>query len=343
MINDMNRAKGIFKQELAKGNILKWIKLQEICFEQEVTFEYVSILNNWYTQVTELCFLDDTHKDTEEILFHSAEASEVIIKGEKSFFGHDLTTEDLEIVLQIICIKNNIEWNFKHPFQSFYFKIFNKDLRISLIHSSITTENNSKAFFRFLNSKTISIEKYTDSSLLKKMVKEKKNILIAGATGSGKTTLVNSLIDNIPMSDHLLILEDTKELISPHEQTTRLLSNKEHNQSLDTLLTYGLRVSPQRIVLGEMRSHEVITFILAMNTGHSGMMTTLHANSAKDSISRIAMMFMMYGNSNLSYEMVLKLICQNIDHVIFIENKEIKEIIDIYGSENSSIFFEKIA
>jgi Flp pilus assembly CpaF family ATPase len=173
------------------------------------------------------------------------------------------------------------------------------------------------------------------------MVRDKKNILIAGSTGSGKTTLVNSLISNIPKSDHVLVLEDTKELISPHEHTTRLLSNTDHNQSLDTLLTYGLRISPQRIILGEMRSHEVQTFILAMNTGHNGMMTTLHANSAKDSISRAAMMFMMYGNSNLSYEMALKLICQNIDHVIYIENKKIIEIIDVYGSEKSNIFFDK--
>ena len=343
MINEIDEMKRYFEQELTAGKILEWSKLQEICLDKQISYEHISILNNWYKQVTELCFLEDIPENTEEILFHSSEASEIIVKGKKSFFGHDLTAIDLDIVLQIISIRCNIEWNYTKPFQSFYYSIFNKSLRVSLIHSSITPNQISKAFFRILNSNTISLNNYEYTQVLQKMVKEKKNILIAGSTGSGKTTLVNSLIGEISINDHVLILEDTQELTSPHDHTMRLLSNTNHNQSLDTLLSYGLRVSPQRIILGEMRSHEVSTFILAMNTGHNGMMTTLHANSAKDSISRVAMMFMMYGNSNLSYEMVLKLVCQNIDHVIFIENKKIKEIIDVYGSEDSNIFFEQIA
>jgi type IV secretion system protein VirB11 len=341
MNNQIEEIKTHFNQELTKGKILSWVKLQEICLDKLIDYESIAVLNNWYKQVTQLCFLEEIPINTEEILFHSSEASEIIINGDKSFFGHDLTALDLEILLQVISIRSNIEWNYSKPFKSFYLSSFKFNLRVSLVHSSITPNQKSKAFFRFLNSETISLNNYDQSELLHRMVRDKKNILIAGSTGSGKTTLVNSLISNIPKSDHVLVLEDTKELISPHEHTTRLLSNTDHNQSLDTLLTYGLRISPQRIILGEMRSHEVQTFILAMNTGHNGMMTTLHANSAKDSISRAAMMFMMYGNSNLSYEMALKLICQNIDHVIYIENKKIIEIIDVYGSEKSNIFFDK--
>ena len=113
--------------------------------------------------------------------------------------------------------------------------------------------------------------------------------------------------------------------------------------SLDKLLTYSLRMSPDRIILGEIRSEEILTFILGMNTGHKGIISSIHANNAKDALNRLAMLYSTYANSNINYAMVLKLICSNIDYVVYIENKKIVEIIEVFGSEGMNVFFDLVS
>lgn len=331
-----------FFKELDKGVIKSWEAIVESSLEYELESHSLFILKNWYEAINSLNFIQILPDGTEEIYFHTADTTEIKIKGVKRNFEHDLTQKDLETIYKIITIRHNIDWNYKNPFCSFSIRLYDQEFRISLIHHSITTTGKPKGFFRILNNQAISISFYKADEELKKMIINKKNILIAGPTGSGKTTLTNSLLSLIPKEEHVLILEDTKELLHLGENTTSLISSERFNQSLDSLLTYGLRISPERVVLGEMRSKEVTSFLLAMNTGHKGMISTIHANSALDTLHRAALMFMMYGNMNLSYELVLKLICQNIDHIIYIENKEIKDIIEVYGAEGNTIFFDSI-
>ena len=107
-------------------------------------------------------------------------------------------------------------------------------------------------------------------------------------------------------------------------------------------MKYSMRMSPDRIILGEIRSAETESFLLAMNTGHNGLISTIHANSAKDAIERFALLFKIYSSKDLSYELVLKLICNNIDYVIFLKNKSVKEVISVYGSEDNQIFYENL-
>lgn len=95
------------------------------------------------------------------------------------------------------------------------------------------------------------------------------------------------------------------------------------------------------MILGEMRSHEVVPFMMAMNTGHKGLMGTLHASSAADALNRVALLFSLYGGeANLDYDKVMELICRNLEYVIFMENKKVKEIIHVLGSEKGVPFFE---
>ncbi len=111
---------------------------------------------------------------------------------------------------------------------------------------------------------------------------------------------------------------------------------------MNEYLSYSLRMSPDRIILGEIRSKEVESSLLAMNTGHNGFLTTIHANSAKDALTRLALLFKIYSAKDLSYELILKLVTQNIDYVIHMEDKKILEIIDVFGSNQENVFFEKI-
>ena len=93
-----------------------------------------------------------------------------------------------------------------------------------------------------------------------------------------------------------------------------------------------------------MRSHEVVSFLLAMNTGHRGLMGTIHASSAVDCLYRIALLFTLYaGEHGLNYERVMELVCRNLEYVVFMEDKKVKEVIKILGADKGTPFFETIA
>jgi pilus assembly protein CpaF len=126
------------------------------------------------------------------------------------------------------------------------------------------------------------------------------NILITGNTSSGKTTLLNILTSFIPGSERIITIEDAAELNLKQKYTVRLETK---NAGVDgtgavttrDLVRNALRMRPDRIVVGEVRSGEAMDMLQAMNTGHDGSMTTLHANSPRDAISRIETMAMMAG------------------------------------------------
>jgi len=126
-------------------------------------------------------------------------------------------------------------------------------------------------------------------------------------------------------------------------QTSMLAKEKSGKKSLKDYCAYALRMSPDRLILGEMRSDEVVPFLLAMNTGHNGLMSTIHANSSVDAVSRLALLFSMYSvNKDMSFELITKLICKNIDYIIFLKDKSVFEVCRLIGSEGDVPFFEKI-
>lgn len=135
---------------------------------------------------------------------------------------------------------------------------------------------------------------------LEACVKGKLNIIVAGGTGSGKTTLLNVLSSFIPMEERIVTIEDAAELQLFQEHLVRLESrpsNLEGNGqiSIRDLVRNALRMRPDRIIVGEVRSGEALDMLQAMNTGHDGSLTTTHANSPRDTVSRLETMVMMAG------------------------------------------------
>lgn len=340
----LTRGRELLVSYLNKGIIPSW----ENFFQELPTLsdaEDLEAIKENFQKLTSWNFLEDIlNKDATEFFFHSPENSQILnYHSEKVSFTVPLNKDDWQLWLEILSIHFKQNWNVQQPFASFYGVLFNRNYRLSLVHSSTSPNGVSKLVLRCLSQKPHSLESFGDTDILQTLVREKKNVLIAGSTGSGKTSIMTSLLSLVDHHEHLVVLEDTYEIQFPHPHQTRFLAGDSAATSLKAYLSYSLRLSPDRIILGEMRSHEVVPFLMAMNTGHKGLMGTIHASSAVDALHRVALLFSLYsGEASLSFEKVMELICRNQEYVVFMEKKKVKEVIKILGSDKGVPFFEKI-
>lgn len=173
-------------------------------------------------------------------------------------------------------------------------------------------------------------------------VKMKKNILVIGSTGSGKTTLCNAILDEISKTDsRIVIIEDTQELQCNAPDTVCIRSNEENEKTtMQAALKSTMRLRPDRIVVGEVRGGEAALALLdAWNTGHPGGLCTLHADSALKGLRRIESLC----QRAVSGQMDRETIAEAINFAIFITKtptgRKVKEIIQIDGYENDKYIF----
>ncbi len=155
---------------------------------------------------------------------------------------------------------------------------------------------------------------------LKDSVAKKKNILISGGTGSGKTTLLNLLSSFIGEKERIITIEDSAELQLQQEHVVRLESRPKSLEgtseiTIRQLVVNSLRMRPDRIIVGECRSGETLDMLQAMNTGHSGSMTTVHSNSCRDAVSRLVVMSLMAG-FELPEKSIVSMIVSAIDIIV---------------------------
>lgn len=158
------------------------------------------------------------------------------------------------------------------------------------------------------------------AEFLKHCVAGKLNILVSGATGSGKTTLLNALAHYIPDSERVVTIEDSMELDIQKPDVVRMVTRQSNVEgkgqiTQKDLVINSLRMRPDRILVGEVRSSEVWDMLTAMNTGHAGSLTTVHANSAHDALYRLETMSMLAGYE-VSERTLMTIISRSIDIVI---------------------------
>ncbi len=161
------------------------------------------------------------------------------------------------------------------------------------------------------------------ADLLSRCVMARLNILIAGGTGSGKTTLLNALSASIPDSERIITIEDAAELYLNQRHVLRLEARPKNIEgegeiSIRDLVKNSLRMRPDRIVIGEVRGAEAMDMLQAMNTGHDGSLSTLHANSPRDALARLETMVMMSGY-DLPLRAVREQIASALDLLIQVE------------------------
>jgi pilus assembly protein CpaF len=138
------------------------------------------------------------------------------------------------------------------------------------------------------------------AEILEIVVKSRLNVLISGGTGTGKTTILNALSSLISSRERIVTIEDTAELQLQQEHLARMESRPANMEGVGEvsqrdLLKNSLRMRPDRIIVGEVRGAEVLDMLQAMNTGHEGSMTTIHANTPRDALTRLEHMTAMSG------------------------------------------------
>jgi len=187
--------------------------------------------------------------------------------------------------------------------------------------------------------------------LLEGVVRARLNVLISGGTGAGKTTLLNALSGFIPETERVVTVEDSAELRLRQPHVVRLetrMANVEGTGAIPQrlLVVNALRMRPDRIVVGEVRSAEAVDMLQAMNTGHDGSLTTLHANSPRDALNRLETMVAM-AELNLPERAVRAQIASAIEIIVQVSrlsdgSRRVKQIAEVVGMEGDVITMQDI-
>ena len=189
------------------------------------------------------------------------------------------------------------------------------------------------------------------AEFLRYAVRYRKNILVSGGTGAGKSTLLSVMAEAVPSDERILTIEDTAELVLDQEHVVRMETrpvNAEGRGAISAreLIVNALRMRPSRIIVGEVRSGEALDMLQAMNTGHEGGLCTIHANSARDALSRLETMVLMAG-SELPSRAIREQMTSALDLVVHVRRCEdgvrrIASVSEITGMEGGTPLLQDI-
>lgn len=189
------------------------------------------------------------------------------------------------------------------------------------------------------------------AQVLKIAARCRLNIIISGGTGSGKTTLLNALSQYVSEKERIITIEDAAELKLQQPHVARLETRTEGiegNGAVNQrdLVINALRMRPDRIIVGECRGAEAFEMLQAMNTGHDGSMSTLHANTPRDALARVESMVMM-ATSNLPLEAIRRSVVSAVDLIVQISRlhdgtRKVMSVSEVVGLEGDAIVLEEI-
>lgn len=186
--------------------------------------------------------------------------------------------------------------------------------------------------------------------LLLAMVRAKVNIIISGGTSCGKTTLLNTFLASVTEDERLIVIEETLELQIRQKNCVRVeatLGHLDEKIGLRELVQNSLRMRPDRIIIGETRGPEFLDLLMAMNTGHDGSMTTIHANSGKECIARMENLCLLAG-LDLTRIALTGIMSSSLNIIIQLKKSSdgsrlVSEIIEVTGSEGETLSLSIIA
>ncbi|MFP5297943.1 MAG: CpaF family protein [Actinomycetota bacterium] len=191
----------------------------------------------------------------------------------------------------------------------------------------------------------------SEASLLRESVIERKTIVVSGPTGSGKTTLLAALLGCVPEGERVVLIEETPEIPAAASHLVSLVARPSNVEgrgevSLADLVKTSLRMRPDRIVVGEVRGAEALDMLQAMNTGHEGSLTTVHANSPRDALSRIETM-VLFSGLDLPLRAVREQVASALDVIIQLERRSdgkrvVSLIAEVQGREGETVTMQDV-
>jgi pilus assembly protein CpaF len=189
------------------------------------------------------------------------------------------------------------------------------------------------------------------ADLLRACVQARLNILVSGGTGTGKTTLLNVLSSFIPSNERIITIEDAVELQLQQEHLVRLESRPANVEgrgevTIRDLVKNSLRMRPDRIVVGECRGAEALDMLQAMNTGHDGSLSTVHANAPRDAIARLETLILMAG-MDLPLRAIREQITSAVDLIVQIQRlrdgtRRVVAVTEVHGMEGQTVTLQDI-
>ncbi len=297
-----------------------------------------------------------------EPLIRDPEISEIMINGEQAVFfekhgrlerfqGVTIPEKSLQVAAKNIARSLGAEIGEESPLLD---SRLPDGSRVAIVLFPVSVGGTSVTIRKFQNRRYNALELVRVGTLsaevlqeLEKAVLDRQNILIAGGAGTGKTTLLNALAAYIPDNERLVIIEDTAEIQIDKPNVLRFEARREQPGwpavTIRDLLRATLRTRPDRILLGEVRGAEAFDLLQAMNTGHQGTLSTIHANSATETLSRFATVVMMSG-IELPHRRVRADIADALDLVVHIERRNgkryVNEVMRVKGYEVSEDRYE---
>ena len=181
------------------------------------------------------------------------------------------------------------------------------------------------------------------AQFLEACVHARINIMISGATSSGKTTMLNALCSKVDIKERIITIEDIPEVQLGHPNWVRLVGvPDERGGTLRDCVVGSLRMRPDRLVIGECRSSEALEMLQAMNTGHDGGMTTIHANSSKDTLTRLESLILFHAGADVPLKSLRRQIVDALDMIVHLRKdrngrRVVEEILGLESMEGDII------
>jgi pilus assembly protein CpaF len=300
-----------------------------------------------------------------EGLFQDEEVSEILVNGPEAIWFEKsgrlhlhgdrfLSEATFANFFHRVCEQAKCQSTVEFPTATGHFREF----RLTVIRRELTQSQHHISFRRHPKNPW-TLEKLRerdwatdqDLGLLRSLIQEKKNFLIVGGTGSGKTSLINALLQSLPESERAVIIEDTPEIQLPNTSSMKMITREDPQGILKTidqsqLLRHCLRLRPDRIVMGEIRGAEAKDLLMTLATGHGGSFGTLHASDPRQALIRLEMLIQM-GAPQWSLQAVRRLIHLSLEFILVVGKAEdgkrkFQGIYKICSLEESGFLIEKV-
>lgn len=294
-------------------------------------------------------------KDITEIIFNGTDNVYIERKGEMIQLNTELNSEDFIPFCQEVAKMNKANFGPNSPIVD---GVLPDGSRINIISSTYTQGAPAITIRKYLSGITSFDElggKFGLSDkwirLFKSLVKAKKNIIVAGGTNAGKTTFLNLMMNEIFPNERVITIEDTRELKTTLKNRVSLVAG--HNRSqitsplqINDLIKNSLRMRPDRIIIGEIRGGEAFDLLQAMNTGHDGSMSSIHANSPHETLSRLETLFTFAGH-DIPIRAIRKQMAMSIDFIVQLGKSRdgkriVKSVAEVSGMEGDVVLLQEL-